>query len=105
MTHSHTGTWLCLVYGYWRVEAQEAGLGVVLVGFGAAHDASKGQLAVLLHRGEAKVLAEEEKEGVEEDDGGVRPQLFTVPEKLLLHTGMDITCRERERDPLEIWST
>lgn len=92
------GTWLCLIYGYWGVEAQEGGLGVVLVGFGAAHDVGKGQLAVLLHRGEAKVLAAEEEQSVEEDDGGVRPQLFTVPQKLLLHTGMDITCRETKRD-------
>ena len=46
---------------------------------------------MLLHRGEAEVLAAEEEQGVEEDDGGVRPQLFTVPKKLLLNTGMDIT--------------
>lgn len=52
----------------------------------------KGQLTVLLHLGEAKVLAAEEEQSVEEDDGGVRPQLFTVPQKLLLYTGVDITC-------------
>lgn len=53
----------------------------------------KRQLTVLLHLGEAKVFAAEEKQSVEEDDGGVRSQLFTVPQKLLLHTGVDITCR------------
>lgn len=53
----------------------------------------KGQLTVLLHGGEAKVLATEEEQGVEQDDGGVRPQLFTVPQKLLLHTGMNVTYR------------
>ena len=96
LTLGHSGTWLCLclVYGYWGVEAQEGVLAVVMVGFGAAHDVGEGQLAVLLHRSEAKVLAAEEEQSVEEDDGGVRPQLFTFPEKLLLYTGMDITCRE-----------
>ena len=53
----------------------------------------EGQLAVLLHRGEAEVLAAEEEQSIEEDDGGVRPQLLTVPQELLLHTGMDVTCR------------
>lgn len=57
----------------------------------------EGQLAVLLHRGEAEVLAAEEEQSVEEDDGGVRPQLFTVPQELLLHTGIDETCRGEER--------
>lgn len=83
--------WLCLIYGYGRVEAQEGGLRVVRVGFGAAHDVGKGQLMVLFHRGEAKVFAAEEEQSVEEDYGGVRPELFTVPQKLLLHTGMDVT--------------
>jgi len=50
---------------------------------------------VLLHHGEAKILAAEEEESVEEDDGRVCPQLFTVPQKLLLHTRMDVTCRGR----------
>lgn len=47
---------------------------------------------MLLHRGEAKVLAAEEEERVEEDDGGVRPQLFTLPQELLLHKGVNVTC-------------
>ena len=51
---------------------------------------------MLLHRGEAEVLAAEEEQSVEEDDGGVRPQLLTVPQKLLLHTGMNVTCRGDE---------
>ena len=67
----------------------------------------EGQLAVLLHRAEAEVLAAEEEQRVEEDDGGVRPQLFTVPQILLLHPGVDVTCTERDGgrgDLLEIWS-
>lgn len=57
----------------------------------------EGKLPVLLNCGEAKVLAAEEEQRVEEDDGGVRPQLFTVPQELLLHTGIDETCRGEER--------
>lgn len=84
-----------LAHDYGRVEAEEGGLSVVRVGFGAAHEVSEGQLAVLLHCGEAKVLAGEEEQRVEEDDGGVRPQLFTLPQELLLHTRMDVTWRGR----------
>lgn len=56
----------------------------------------KRQLPVLLHCGEAEVLAAEEEQGVEEDNGGVRTQLFAVPQKLFLHTRMNVTCREEE---------
>lgn len=59
----------------------------------------KRQLAVLLHRGEAKELAAEEEQGVEEDDGGVGPQLLTVPQVFLLHTGVDIAWRRTEEKP------
>lgn len=93
----HRGTLLRFSYGYGRVEAQEGGLGAVRVGFGAAHHVGEGQLPVLLRRGEAEVLAAEEDERVEEDDGGVRPQLFTVPEELLLHAGVDVTCGAKDR--------
>jgi len=80
------------------VEAQEGGLGVVGVGLGAAHDVGEGQLAVLLHRGEAKVLAAEEEQRVEQHDGGVRAQLLAVPQEALLHSGVDVTWREGERE-------
>lgn len=71
------------------IEAQVGGLGVVPVGLGAPHDVGERQLAVLLHRGEAEVLAAEEEQGVEEDDGGVGAQLLAVPQKLFLHAGID----------------
>ena len=64
----------------WAVEVQGSGPGVVQVGSGAAGELGEGQLAVLLHCGEAKELAAEEEQGVEEDDGGLHPQL-------------DVTCR------------
>lgn len=51
---------------------------------------------MLLDCGEAKVLAEEEEQRVEQDSGGVCPQLFTVPQKLLLHTGQDTTCQKQQ---------
>lgn len=46
----------------------------------------------MLHPGEAKVFAAEEEEGVEQDQGGVRPQLFAVPQEVLLHTGLHQSC-------------
>lgn len=79
-----------------RIEAQVSGLGVVPVGLGAPHDVGERQLPVLLHRGEAEVLAAEEKQGVEEDDGGVGAQLLAVPQELFLHAGSDRACREEE---------
>lgn len=54
------------------------------------------QLAVLLHRGEAEVLAAEEEQGVEKDDGGVSPQLLAVPQELFLHARIDGPCWEEE---------
>lgn len=92
--HLCSGTCVCFIHGYGGVEAQEGGLSVVLVGFGAAHYVRKRQLAVLLHRGETKVLAAEVEQSVEQDDGGVSPQLLTVPQELLLHPGMNITCKD-----------
>lgn len=80
----------------WWIEAQVSGLGVVPVGLGAPHDVGEGQLAVLLHRGEAKVLAAEEEQGVEEDDGGVGAQLLAVPQELFLHARLDTGCWEKE---------
>lgn len=50
------------------------------------------ELAVLLHRGEAEVLAAEEEQRVEEDDGGVGAQLLAVPQELFLHAGVDRGC-------------
>lgn len=46
---------------------------------------------MLLHCGEAKVFTAEEEQRIEQDDGGVGPELFTVPQKLLLDTRVDIT--------------
>lgn len=89
-------TRLCFICRYRWVEPQVGGLSVVLVRLGAPHDVGKRQLPVLLHCGEAEVLAAEEEQGVEEDDGGVRTQLFAVPQKLFLHTRMNVTCREEE---------
>lgn len=89
-------TRLRFICRYRWVEAQVGGLSVVLVRLGTPHDVGKRQLPVLLHCGEAKVLAAEEEQGVEEDNGGVRTQLFAVPQKLFLHTRMNVTCREEE---------
>lgn len=49
-----------------------------------------------MHRGEAKVLAAEEEQGVEEDDGGVSAQLLAVPQELFLHARIDVACWEKE---------
>lgn len=54
---------------------------------------------MLLHRGEAKILAAEKEQRVEQDDGRVRAQLFAVPKKLLLHPRMDATCRPKRGPP------
>lgn len=80
------------------IEAQVSGLGVVPVGLGAPHDVGERQLAVLLHRGKAKVLAAEEEQGVEEDDGRVSTQLLAVPQELFLHARIDVACWEEEEE-------
>lgn len=46
---------------------------------------------MLLHRGEAEILAAEKEQRVQQDDGRVGAQLFAVPKKLLLHPRMDAT--------------
>lgn len=53
---------------------------------------------MLLHCCEAKILAAEKEQGVQQDDGRVRAQLLAVPKKLLLHPRMDVTCG-RKRGP------
>lgn len=60
------------------------------------------QLAVLLHRGEAEVLAAEEEQGVEKDDGGVSAQLLAVPQELFLHARIDVACWEEEETRVRI---
>lgn len=87
-----------LLHTYWRVESQEGGLCAALASFGAAHEVDKWQLAVLLHGGEAKMLAAEEEQGVEQHYGRESPQLLTVPEELLLHPGVDGTCSQSVLD-------
>lgn len=89
------GTWLVLGLGAGQrwVEAQHGGLGVAAVGFGAADDVGEGELAVLRHRGEAKVFAAEEEQRVEQHDGRVGAQLLTVPQELLLHPRVHVACR------------
>lgn len=85
----------CLVGGAcWSchrgVESEERGLLVVGVSLGAAHDVGKGELPVLLHGPEAKVFTAEEQQCVEQDDRGVGPELFTLPQELFLHPRVDI---------------
>lgn len=87
-----------LLHAYWRVESQEGGFCAALASFGAAHEVGKWQLAVLLHGGEAKMLAAEEEQGVEQHYGGESPQLLTVPEELLLHPWVDGTCSQSVPD-------
>lgn len=65
---------------------------MVRVGLSTAHDVCKGQLPVLLDGGEAKVLGAEVKQGVEEDEGRVGPQLFTLPQKLFFNAQLDGSC-------------
>lgn len=89
-------TRLILVVGDWRIEAQVSGLAIVPVGLGAPHDVGERQLPVLLHCGEAEVLAAEEEQGVEEDDGRVGAQLLAVPQELFLHAGINRACWEEE---------
>lgn len=59
----------------------------------------KGQLPVLLDRGEAEVLGAEVKQGVEENDGRVRPQLFTLPQGRFFHARLNASCGRGERSP------
>lgn len=66
---------------------------MVPVGFGAANDLCKAQLAVLLDGGEAEVLGAEVKHGVEEDEGRVRPQLLAPPQQGFVHAGVNASCR------------
>lgn len=68
---------------------------MVRVGLGAAHDVCKGQLPVLLDGGEAEVFGAEVEQGVEEDEGRVRPQLFALPQQRFLHARLDASCRRR----------
>lgn len=46
---------------------------------------------MLLHCGEAEMLAAEKQQCVQQDDGRVGAQLLAVPKKLLLHPRMDAT--------------
>lgn len=50
---------------------------------------------MLLHRGEAEILAAEKEQSVEQNDGRVRAQLLAVPQELLLHPRMDVACRRK----------
>lgn len=59
---------------------------------GLACDCSEGELEVLLHGGQAKGLGVEEHEGVEQDEGWVHTQLFTLPQVLLQDTRHETTC-------------
>lgn len=59
-------------------------------GLSAAHDVGEGELAVLSHRLELEELGAEEEQCVEQHDGRVGPQLFTVPQVLLLHPRVQV---------------
>lgn len=47
---------------------------------------------MLLDCGEAEVLGAEVKQGVEEDDGRVRPQLFALPQERFFHARLNSSC-------------
>lgn len=66
---------------------------MVGVGPGAAHDVCKRQMPVLFDGGEAEVFGAEVKQGVEEDEGRVRPQLLALPQGRFFHARRDASCR------------
>lgn len=63
---------------------------------GLPHHIGEGELHVLLCCLQPKKLSVEEHEGVEKDKGGVDPQLLTLPEVLLLHSGEHCVCKRQE---------
>ena len=48
---------------------------------------------MVVHTPQVEVAGVEVDESVEEDVGGVGPQLLTLPQVLLLHATHDLTCR------------
>lgn len=58
-------------------------------GFGAAREVGEREPLVLLQRGVTKVFSAEEKQRIEQNDGGIGAQLLTLPQVGLSNAGRD----------------
>lgn len=66
-------------------------------GFGAAGEVAKRKPLVLLQGGVTKIFSAEEKQRVEQHDGGIGAQLFTLPQVRFSNTRWDnTTLRKKE---------
>lgn len=72
-----------------RPKPQEGAL-AVLSDPGTVGEVGEGQTSVLALGLELEQLGSKEEQGVEQHKGGVGPQLLTVPQVFLLHTGMQV---------------
>lgn len=70
----------------------------MLQGLGAAHDVREGEPLVLPDSPELEQLGVEEEQRVEQHDRGVRAQLLTLPQVLLLHSGVQVPWRGETGD-------